>query len=100
MHETARRSINVLDEIAERRAIVVAFAKVEGLEAAFEARRGGLDAVQRCLTVAYEVRTRRAPIHSSRVLRQSQLYVACLCCLRSCSHHCHDLHRRCQTPCR
>ena len=59
MHETARRSINVLDEIAERRAVVVAFAKVDGLDAAFEARRNGLGAVQLCLTTAHEVITRR-----------------------------------------
>ena len=59
VHETARRSINVLDEIAERRAVVVAFAKVDGLDAAFEARRNGLGAVQLCLTTAHEVITRR-----------------------------------------
>ena len=37
VHETARRSLHVLDQIAERRAVVVAFAKVVGLEAAFAA---------------------------------------------------------------
>ena len=60
VHETARRSINVLDEVAERRTgVVVAFAKVVGLEAAFDARADGLDAVQLCLTTALECITRR-----------------------------------------
>ena len=54
VHETARRSISVLDEVAERRRVVVAFAKVMGLEAAFEAKEEGLDAVQRCLITALD----------------------------------------------
>jgi hypothetical protein len=59
VHETARRSINVLDEVAERRAVVVAFAKVVGLEAAFEATLDGLGAVQRCVATALECIARR-----------------------------------------
>lgn len=60
VHETARRSISVLDEVAERRTgVVVAFAKVVGLESAFEATVDGLDAVQHCLTTALECITKR-----------------------------------------
>ena len=45
--------------LGERRAVVVAFAKVDGLDSAFEARCKGLGAVQLCLTTAHEVITRR-----------------------------------------
>ena len=54
VHETARQAIaeNALAFAAERRRVVVAFAKFDGLEACLEGGVSGLGALQACLTLA------------------------------------------------
>ena len=59
VHEAARSRISSLDQIAERRGVVVAFAKVVGLDAAFADGVGGLERVQACLATALECVGRR-----------------------------------------
>ena len=54
VHETARRAIaeNALAFVAEQRKVVVAFAKIDGLEPALMAGAAGLAVLQQCLEVA------------------------------------------------
>ena len=56
VHDIARAAIeaDVLDFVAEQRSVLTAFCKVDGLEAALLAGKGGLEHVQQSIQAAYD----------------------------------------------